>query len=116
MKSFLYLMVPFLLLGGKVFAQECPCKKDVMDFKRAYAETVSYKEQMKNSGTEARFNKVYDSLVTEITCSETQWDCFLKLTQLKDVIRDEHSRVFSGRDPLKTVEIHAFPAFQGRPA
>ncbi|MAY22768.1 MAG: hypothetical protein CMC74_08310 [Flavobacteriaceae bacterium] len=66
-----------------------------MDFKRAYAETVSYKEQMKNSGTEARFNKVYDSLVTEITCSETQWDCFLKLTQLKDVIRDEHSRVFS---------------------
>ena len=28
----------------------------------------------------------------------------------------KHRCVFSGRDPLKTVEIHAFPAFQGRPA
>ena len=28
----------------------------------------------------------------------------------------KHRCVFPVRDPLKTVEIHAFPAFQGRPA
>ena len=28
----------------------------------------------------------------------------------------KHRCVLSGRDPSKTVEIHAFPAFQGRPA
>lgn len=91
----LFSVILFLFVANTLFGQDCDCRTDLSEFRTAYTRTISYKKQSKNSEIEKQFMQTYDSLQNSISCQESQWDCFLKLTTLKDVIRDEHSRVMA---------------------
>ena len=91
----LFSVILFLFVANTLFGQDCDCRTDLSEFRNAYTRTISYKKQSKDSEVKKRFAQTYDSLQNSISCQESQWDCFLKLTTLKDVIRDEHSRVMA---------------------
>lgn len=58
-----------------------------------YAQTISYKKQIKDKAIAQKFQSTLAELTTTTNTAVSKWDCFLKLTRLKDVINDEHSRV-----------------------
>ncbi|MEE2801699.1 MAG: hypothetical protein VX550_05895, partial [Bacteroidota bacterium] len=97
-----------------VNAQNCDCEKSLNEFALKYQQTISYKQQAKDKKVEAAYLNKLDKLVSEIKENTTHWECFIKITDLKDVIRDEHSRV-RGTGISDTINIKDSKFFKNLP-
>ncbi|MGB5981810.1 MAG: S41 family peptidase [Nonlabens sp.] len=81
-----------ILTFNLTFAQSCDCKTELTDFAESYKKTISFKKQTKNKEVANAYQSTYDRLMKKTSNASTAWECLLKITKLKDVIRDNHSR------------------------
>ena len=80
------------MLFNNVNAQDCFCEKDLEFFYNEIQNTISYKDQIKGSRKVA-FDEAYNQIIKNITCAETEFDCFVLLNKLSYLIDDEHARL-----------------------
>ncbi|GAK96368.1 hypothetical protein JCM19294_1881 [Nonlabens tegetincola] len=103
-----------IFASAYMYAQNCDCEKSLNEFALKYQQTISYKQQAKDKKVEAAYLNKLDKLVSEVKESTTHWECFIKITDLKDVIRDEHSRV-RGTGISDTINIKNSKFFKNLP-
>ena len=107
-----FLFVFTAILSGK--AQNCDCKTSLNEFAEKYKQTISYKQQTKDRKVEEAYKAKLNVLLAEVDSNTSHWECFIKITDLKDVIRDEHSRV-RGTGISDTINIKDSKFFKNLP-
>ena len=111
MKRILITLSLILVAGSLSARQKCDCTAELDFVYKQMKTTASFKSQIKG-GAVADFEQTYLDIRKELTTEMPLMDCFQKLQQLMDEVRDKHTLLFSTRPDfgLKEVLDSAFAA------